>query len=62
MIDMSLLSSWTDNDGSADIDTLLDDAYRMGFPDLDMGDEQAFVDALNSRERFVREATTLSQY
>eukprot|EP00579_Thalassiosira_antarctica_P005066 CAMPEP_0201880158 /NCGR_PEP_ID=MMETSP0902-20130614/10846_1 /ASSEMBLY_ACC=CAM_ASM_000551 /TAXON_ID=420261 /ORGANISM="Thalassiosira antarctica, Strain CCMP982" /LENGTH=366 /DNA_ID=CAMNT_0048408135 /DNA_START=74 /DNA_END=1174 /DNA_ORIENTATION=- len=49
MIDMSLLSSWDDNDGSG-IDTLLDDTYRMGFPDLDMVDEQAFVDALNSRE------------
>ena len=60
MIDMSLLSSWDDNDGSAiDIDTLLDDAYRMGFPDLDMVDEQDFVDALNSRERIVREEKLL---
>ena len=58
MIDMSLLSSWDDNDGSA-IDTLLDDAYRMGFPDLDMVDEQDFVDALNSRERIVREEKLL---
>eukprot|EP00579_Thalassiosira_antarctica_P027316 CAMPEP_0202028558 /NCGR_PEP_ID=MMETSP0905-20130828/63514_1 /ASSEMBLY_ACC=CAM_ASM_000554 /TAXON_ID=420261 /ORGANISM="Thalassiosira antarctica, Strain CCMP982" /LENGTH=428 /DNA_ID=CAMNT_0048592273 /DNA_START=162 /DNA_END=1449 /DNA_ORIENTATION=+ len=49
ILDMSLLSSWDDNDGSG-IDTLLDDTYRMGFPDLDMVDEQAFVDALNSRE------------
>jgi len=58
MIDMSLLSSWDDNDGSG-IDTLLDDTYRMGFPDLDMVDEQDFVDALNSRERIVGEEKLL---
>ena len=62
VIDMSLLSSWVDAENTlslynvgSDIDTLLEDAYRMGFRDLDMGDEQTFLQELCFRQSYNQE-------
>ena len=59
---MSLLLSWVDAENTlslynvgSDIDTLLEDAYRMGVRDLDMGDEQAFFNELRFRQSYNQE-------